>query len=81
MKKLFLTDTEFAILEDLLMAVPDEVSDRLDCDEMSSRVLDRRTNNYKEVYEILLKIEEKEKANSLLINNLKERVLNSKKLY
>lgn len=48
MKKLFLTDTEFAILEDLLMAVPDEVSDRLDCDEMSSRVLDRRTNNYKE---------------------------------
>ena len=36
MKKLFLTDTEFAILEDLLMAVPDEVSDRLDCNEMSS---------------------------------------------
>ena len=40
-----------------------------------------RKYNYKEVYEILLKIEEKEKANSLLINNLKERVLNSKKLY
>lgn len=40
-----------------------------------------RKYNYKEVYEILLKIEEREKANSLLINNLKERVLNSKKLY
>ncbi|MBO4957057.1 MAG: hypothetical protein J6C50_04450 [Rickettsiales bacterium] len=37
--------------------------------------------NYKEVYEILLKIEEKEKANSLLINSLKEKILNTKSLY
>ena len=37
--------------------------------------------NYKENYEILLKIEEKEKANSLLINSLKEKVLRSRGLY
>lgn len=40
-----------------------------------------RKYNYKEVYEILLKIEEKEKANSLLINSLREKMLDSKGLY
>lgn len=36
---------------------------------------------FKEVFEILLKIEEKEKENSLLTNSLKEKILNSKSIY
>lgn len=40
-----------------------------------------RKYNYKETYEILLKIEEKEKANSLLINSLREKISKSNKLY
>lgn len=53
------------------------------CINMINKKVINELGNYrfKEVFEILLKIEEKEKENSLLTNSLKEKILNSKSIY